>query len=55
MSRDKIDVNAYIDSKSDSSIANSDIMKALEDIDYDIAQDDIDNASLEELESEEPV
>ena len=53
MSRDKIDVNAYIDSKSDSSIANSDIMKALEDIDYDIAQDDIDNASLEELESED--
>ena len=33
MSRDKIDVNEYIDSKGDGGIGNSDIMKALEDID----------------------
>ena len=51
MSRDKIDVNEYIDSKSDSVMGNSDIMKALEDIDYDIAQVDIDSATPDELES----
>ena len=53
MSRDKIDVNSYIDSKSDGSIANSDIMKALEDIDYAIAQVDIDSVNPDELESDE--
>ena len=53
MSRDKIDVNAFIDSKSDSSIANSDIMKALEDIDYAIAQVDIDSVNPDDLESDE--
>ena len=53
MSRDKIDVNEFIDSKGDGSLVNSDIMKALEDIDYDIAQVDIENATPEELESEE--
>ena len=53
MSRDKIDVNSFIDSKSDGSIANSDIMKALEDIDYDISQSDIDSASPDELETDE--
>ena len=53
MSRDKIDVHEYIDSKSEGGIGNSDIMKALEDIDYDIAQADIDSASPDELESEE--
>ncbi len=53
MSRDKIDVNSYIDSKSDSSIANSDIMKALEDIDYAIAQVDIDSVSPDDLDSDE--
>ena len=53
MSRDKIDVNEFIDAKGEGSIANSDIMKALEDIDYDIAQVDIDNATPEELESED--
>ena len=53
MSRDKIDVNEYIDSKSDGGIVNSDIMKALEDIDYDISQSDIDSASPDELEHEE--
>ena len=53
MSRDKIDVNEYIDSKGDGGIGNSDIMKALEDIDYDISQSDIDSASPDELESDE--
>ena len=51
MSRDKIDVNEFIDAKSEGN--NSDIMKALEDIDYDIAQVDIENASPEDLESED--
>ena len=53
MSRDKIDVNSFIDSKSDGSIANSDIMKALEDIDYAIAQVDIDSVHPDDLESDE--
>ena len=53
MNRDKIDVNSYIDSKSDGSIANSDIMKALEDIDYAIAQVDIDSVNPDDLESDE--
>ena len=53
MSRDKIDVNDYIDSKSDGGIGNSDIMKALEDIDYDISQSDIDSASPDEIENDE--
>ena len=53
MSREKIDVNSFIDSKSDTSIANSDIMKALEDIDYAIAQVDIDSVNPDDLESDE--
>ncbi len=52
MRRDKIDVNEFVDSKSDG-IVNSDIMKALEDIDYDIVQADIDSASPDEIENEE--
>ncbi len=52
MSRDKIDVNEYIDSTGDG-IGNSDIMKALEDIDYDITQKDIDSATPDELETDE--
>ena len=52
MSRDKIDVNEYIDSTGDG-IVNSDIMKALEDIDYDIAQKDIDSATPDELDNDE--
>jgi RNA polymerase primary sigma factor len=53
MSRDKIDVNEFIDSKSDGGIGNSDIMKALEDIDYDISQSDIDVVDPDELESDD--
>ena len=48
MSRDKIDVNEFIDTKGE--VGNSDIMKALEDIEYDIAQVDIDNVSPDEIE-----
>ncbi len=53
MSREKIDVNEFIDNKSDGGIGNSDIMKALEDIDYDITQSDIDSASPDELDNDE--
>ncbi len=52
MNNDKIDVNELIESKSEGGIGNSDIMKALEDIDYDISQADIDSASPEEIEGE---
>lgn len=48
MSREKIDVNELVDSKSEGSLVNSDIMKALEDIDY-----DINDSSPDELESED--
>ena len=53
MSRDKIDVNEFVDSKHDGGIGNSDIMKALEDIDYDISQSDIDSANPDDLEVDE--
>ncbi len=53
MSRDKVDVNEIIESKNDGGIGNSDIMKALEDIDYDIAQVDMDTATPDDLDSEE--
>ena len=52
MSRDKLDANDIIDSKNDGSILNSDIMKALEDIDYDLTQVDLESATPDELESE---
>ena len=52
MSRDKIDVNDYIDSKSGSGIVDSGIMKALEDIDFDITQVDIDSPNPEDIENE---
>ena len=38
------DINEFIGSKSDGGIGNSDIMKALEDIDYDITQSDLDSS-----------
>jgi len=52
MSGNKVNANDYIDSKSDGGILNSDLMKALEDIDYDITQVDIDSATPDELEGE---
>ena len=45
-----MEVNGYFDSKSDNALQNSDIMKALEDIDYDISQVDLDNPT--DLDSE---
>ena len=50
MSRDKI--NDLFESKGDSSLVNSNFMKALEDIDYDIVQMDIDAVASDELESD---
>ena len=52
MNRDKIDVNDFIDSKHDI-IGGSDIMKALEDIDYDISQADLDSANPDDLDNDE--
>ena len=52
MEKEKIDVNTIIESKNDGGIVNSDIIKALEDIDYDISQVDIDSASPDEIDSE---
>ena len=48
----KMHANDIIDSKNDGGILNSDIMKALEDINYDITQVDIDSVSIDELEAE---
>ena len=57
MSRGKVDVNEFLDNKS--GFGGSDIMKALEDIDYDISQgdidsipDDIDNDEFKEIEQD---
>lgn len=52
MSNEKFNANEIIDSKSEGSILNSDIMKVLEDIDYDLAQVDLDSATPDELENE---
>ena len=49
MGRDKMDATDLVDSKNDGGILNSDIIKALEDIDYDLAQVDLENATPEEL------
>ena len=52
MSRDKIDANEIMDSKNDGGILNSDIMKALEDIDYDLTQVDLETANPDDLDNE---
>ena len=52
MADNKMHANDIIDAKGEGGILNSDIMKALEDIDYDISQVDIDSASPDELEGE---
>ena len=52
MEREKINVNNLIESKTDGGIVNSDIIKALEDIDYDISQVDIDAEAPEDVDSE---
>jgi len=53
MSREKMDVYEIIDSGSEAGMGESELMKALEDIDYDISQVDIDSVSPDELDSEE--
>ena len=45
----KIDVNEFLDSK-DSVIGNSEFMKALEDIDFDLSKADMDSPDADELE-----
>jgi len=52
MEKEKFDVNHIIESKSDGGIVNSDIIKALEDIDYDISQVDIDQVSPDDIDGE---
>ncbi len=52
MGRDKMDANDIMDSKNDGGILNSDIMKALEDIDYDLTQVDLESANPDDLDSE---
>ena len=52
MSKNKIDVNEIIDTKANDGIANSGIMKALEDIDFDISQLDMDPSNADDLDNE---
>ena len=52
MGREKNDANEIIDSKNDGGILNSDMMKALEDINYDLTQVDLESATPDELENE---
>ena len=55
MSREKIDVNEFVDSKSEGSLVSSDIMKALEDIDYDINDnnpDELESEDFKEIEAD---
>ena len=52
MANDKLQANEIIDSKNDGGILNSDIMKALEDIDYDISQVDIDSATADDIDGD---
>lgn len=53
MSRDKIDVNEYIDTRGAGSIGDSHLVAALEDINFDITQVDIDSVSPDELENDD--
>ncbi len=48
----KMDAHDIMDSKNDGGILNSDIMKALEDIDYDLTQVDLDSANPDDLDSD---
>ena len=52
MGREKLDASGIMDSKNDGGILNSDIMKALEDIDYDLTQVDLESATPDELDSD---
>ena len=54
MSREKIDVNEFVDSKSEGGLVSSDIMKALEDIEYDIdsTPDELETEDFKEIEQD---
>lgn len=52
MANEKMHASNIIDSKNDGGILNSNIIKTLEDIDYDISQADLDNVAPDELDGE---
>ena len=52
MANEKIQATNIIDSKNDGGILNSNIMKTLEDIDYDISQADLDNVAPDDLDGD---
>ena len=52
MANEKLQATNIIDSKNDGGILNSNIMKTLEDIDYDIAQADLDNVMPDDLDGD---
>ena len=52
MANEKLQATNIIDSKNDGGILNSNIMKTLEDIDYDIAQADLDNVVPDDLDGD---
>ncbi len=52
MANEKLQATNIIDSKNDGGILNSNIMKTLEDIDYDISQADLDNVVPDELDGD---
>ncbi len=52
MANEKLQASNIIDSKNDGGILNSNIMKTLEDIDYDITQADLDNLAPDDLDGD---
>ena len=52
MANEKLQATNIIDSKNDGGILNSNIMKTLEDIDYDISQADLDNVVPDDLDGD---
>ena len=52
MANEKLQAANIIDSKNDGGILNSNIMKTLEDIDYDITQADLDNLAPDDLDGD---
>ncbi len=52
MANEKLQATNIIDSKNDGGILNSNIMKTLEDIDYDISQADLDNVAPDDLDGD---
>ena len=52
MANEKLQATNIIDSKNDGGILNSNIMKTLEDIDYDISQADLDNVAHDDLDGD---